>query len=212
MPPSAGLQSMPTKINACVAMPRSEMALYSPSGQRKYVNAEERRRFLQTASTRRRPTRALCMLLVYTGCRVSEALGLSASSIQSTSNIIAIRSLKKRGANVVREVPAPEFLIEELQAFWARRSDISSSHLPLLPWKRTWAWMQVKDVMREAGIVGLHASPKGLRHGFGIHAVQSGVPLNLVQKWLGHAQLSTTAIYANALGPEEYAIAERMWQ
>ena len=30
-----------------------------------------------------------------------------------------------------------------------------------------------------------------------------GIPLNLVQKWLGHAQLSTTAVYANAFGAEE---------
>ncbi len=65
--------------------------------------------------------------------------------------------------------------------------------------------------MAEAEITGLQASPKGLRHGFGVQAVQSGVPLNLVQKWLGHAQLSTTAIYANAVGPEEHAIAMRMW-
>ena len=65
--------------------------------------------------------------------------------------------------------------------------------------------------MARANIRGLQASPKGLRHGFGVHAVQSGVPLNLVQKWLGHAQLSTTAIYTNAVGPEEYAIAEKMW-
>ncbi|MEA3152395.1 MAG: integrase/recombinase XerD, partial [Gammaproteobacteria bacterium] len=28
-----------------------------------------------------------------------------------------------------------------------------------------------------------------LRHGFGVAAVTAGVPLNLVQKWLGHAQL-----------------------
>ncbi len=34
---------------------------------------------------------------------------------------------------------------------------------------------------------------------------------NMVQKWLGHAQLSTTAIYANAVGEEEQAIAARMW-
>ena len=27
--------------------------------------------------------------------------------------------------------------------------------------------------------------------------------LNLVQRWLGHAQLSTTASYANAIGAEE---------
>ena len=56
-------------------------------------------------------------------------------------------------------------------------------------------------------------SPKGLRHGVGVGvaAVQNGIPLNLVQRWLGHAQLSTTAIYADAVGPEEQAIASRMW-
>jgi integrase/recombinase XerD len=33
-----------------------------------------------------------------------------------------------------------------------------------------------------------------------------------VQKWLGrHAQLSTTAVYANAVGAEEKDIARRMW-
>jgi site-specific recombinase XerD len=48
-------------------------------------------------------------------------------------------------------------------------------------------------------------------HGFGVAAVQAGIPLNLVQRWLGHAQLSTTAIYAEAIGPEEQEIAARMW-
>ena len=66
--------------------------------------------------------------------------------------------------------------------------------------------------MQAAGIKsGPHATPKGFRHGFGVAAVQAGIPLNLVQRWLGHAQLSTTAIYADALGAEERSIAERMW-
>ena len=45
----------------------------------------------------------------------------------------------------------------------------------------------------------------------GVAAVSAGIPLNLVQKWLGHAQLTTTAIYANAVGAEEKTIAQRMW-
>ena len=52
--------------------------------------------------------------------------------------------------------------------------------------------------------------PKGLRHGFGVAAVSAGSPLNLVQKWLGHAQLTTTAIYADAVGEEEQSIAAQM--
>jgi integrase len=38
-------------------------------------------------------------------------------------------------------------------------------------------------------------------------AVTAGSPLNLVQKWLGHAQVSTTAVYADAVGAEEKDIA-----
>lgn len=66
-------------------------------------------------------------------------------------------------------------------------------------------------VMAEAGVSGPHAIPKGLRHGFGVAAVGAGVPLNMVQKWMGHAALTTTAIYANAVGAEEQAIAAKMW-
>lgn len=56
-----------------------------------------------------------------------------------------------------------------------------------------------------------HQSSKGLRHGFGVHATVQGVPLHMLQRWLGHAQLSTTAIYADAVGKEEQDIAARMW-
>jgi hypothetical protein len=41
--------------------------------------------------------------------------------------------------------------------------------------------------------------------------VSKGIALNMVQKWLGHAQLTTTAIYADAVGEEEQNIAARMW-
>lgn len=44
-----------------------------------------------------------------------------------------------------------------------------------------------------------------------VKAVTSEAPLNMTQKWLGHARLSTTAIYTNAIGPEQMQIAERMW-
>ena len=76
----------------------------------------------------------------------------------------------------------------------------------LWPWSRMTGWRAVHAVMRAAGLDGPQASPKGLRHGFGVSA---GIPLNLVQKWLGHAQLTTTtAIYADAVGAEEKDIAK----
>ncbi len=53
--------------------------------------------------------------------------------------------------------------------------------------------------------------PRDLRHGFGVNAFQSNVPPHLVQRWLGHASLRTTAIYGDVVGPDERAFAERMW-
>jgi hypothetical protein len=41
--------------------------------------------------------------------------------------------------------------------------------------------------------------------------LQAGVPLNLAQRWLGHARISTTAIYSKASGPDELEFAQRFW-
>ena len=81
----------------------------------------------------------------------------------------------------------------------------------LWPWSRMTGWRAVHAVMAAAGLDGPQASPKGLRHGFGVAAVFAGIPLKLVQKWLGHAQLTATVIYADATGAEENDIAQRMW-
>lgn len=186
-------------------------SLYTAAGQRKYINAVERARFIAAAKACPRPeVRALCLTLVYTGCRISEALALTASSIEAESEFIAIRSLKKRNhAIVVREVPVPGDLLNELCAepFAGRQPGAR-----LWTLSRSRAWQLIKAVMLQAGITeGPHMMPKGLRHGFGIHAIRSGVPINLVQRWLGHARIETTTIYLQAMGAEEREIAARMW-
>jgi len=74
------------------------------------------------------------------------------------------------------------------------------------------AYRKVKAVMKDAGISGIKATPKGLRHAFGIACNQKGIQLNMVQKWLGHADIRTTAIYSNAVGKEERNVAKRLWE
>ncbi len=187
------------------------VSLYSHAGLRKYLNAPERQRFIAAAKSYPRPEiGALCLTLAHTGCRISEALALTSASVDAESGFIAIRSLKKRkAAIVVREVPAPPELLAALSAKMP-----AHAHAGERLWRlsRSRAWQLIKDVMQIAGIgPGIHATPKGLRHGFGLHAVRSGVPLNLVQRWLGHARLETTAIYLQAMGIEEREFAARMW-
>lgn len=190
------------------------MQLYAPSGQRLYLNAEERQRFLAVAAAAPLPIRSFALTLGYTGCRISEALALTPASIQTGSKVIAIRSLKKRDRLHMREVPVPRSLMKTLASdhqLACLKQAAGFEFVPLWQFSRTTGWRQIKSLMQRAGIAGKHATPKGLRHGFGINAIQAGVPLNLVQKWMGHANISVTAIYANAMGPEEYALARRMW-
>jgi len=53
--------------------------------------------------------------------------------------------------------------------------------------------------------------PQGAAPCYGVQAISSGVPLNMLSKWMGHATLEVTAIYANALGEEQHSINARMW-
>lgn len=187
-------------------------SLYAASTARKYLTGDERARFIAAANACPRPeVKTLCLLLVYTGCRISEGLALTGAHVHAGVGYVAIRSLKKRGgAIVVREIPLPVHIAAEL----ARVHDLGNAPPSQRLWRfsRCRAWRLVKDVMMRAGIPkGPHATPKGLRHGFGVHAVRSGVPLNLVQRWLGHASMETTAIYLQAMGAEEREIAGRMW-
>jgi integrase len=191
------------------------MFLYDQNGQRKYLTPTERRDFIHASESALRHVRTFCGTLVHTGCRISEALALTADRVDIEDGVLVFESLKKRRRGVYRAIPVPPAFLDTLDLVHdlrtVRRGQDGGRSINLWPWSRPTAWRRVCAVMETAGIAGLHATPKGLRHGFGIKAVASNVPLNMVQKWLGHAQLATTAIYADAIGPEEKQIAERMW-
>ena len=192
----------------------SERQLYDAQGRRKYLTKNERERFLRAAENAARETRTLCLVLAYTGCRISEALNLTADRIDLDNGTIVFQSLKKRRSGVYRAVPVPSSVLDALDLVHdlkATQKRAQAHKVRLWRWERTTAWRRVQAVMADAGLKGPQATPKGLRHTFGVQAVNAGIPLNLVQRWLGHAQLSTTAIYADAVGAEEQAIAARMW-
>lgn len=183
------------------------------NGQRKYLTDSELKSFLHAAERADREVRTFCAVLLYTGCRISEALALTPERIDLTG-VIVFESLKKRKKGVFRAVPVPPELLDALDLVHGIREAQKGKgrSMPLWTWSRTTSWRRVKAVMEAAGIEDeVAASPKGLRHGFGVKAVGASIPLNLLKNWLGHAQLSTTAIYAEATGEEEKQIAARMW-
>jgi integrase len=192
-------------------IPQGPLSLYGHDGRRKYLTPSERLRFIAAAERHQRPEVAsLALTLAYTGCRISEALALQVQNIELDEAFVSIRSLKKRGLIVIREVPIPLDLLRRLAQTHQLRHRPAQARL--WSWSRGRAWWLIAELMRNAAIPpGAHATAKGLRHGFAIQALRSGVPINLVRRWLGHASLATTEIYLEAIGNEEREFAARMW-
>ena len=70
--------------------------LYDRLGNRKYLTANERRRFLEAAERMPDDVRTLCLMLAYTGARLSEVLALTPSRIDLPARLVIFESLKKR--------------------------------------------------------------------------------------------------------------------
>ena len=198
---------------------KTPQSLYDNHGNRLYLTGEERAAFLKAATKADHPTRLLCLVLHYSGCRVSEALALTPRRVDLSAQALRFQCLKKRGRQpVFRDVPVPPMPIDGLDMLFhiretQRRGKRSEIDAPLWSWSRVHAWRRVKSVMDKAEIPdGPAKNPKGLRHSYGVHGVQKKIPLNMLQKWFGHADMKTTAIYANALGEEESKLAATMWE
>ena len=181
---------------------------------RKYLTADERARFLATVGRHPKPaTQTLARTLALTGCRVSEALAIRACDVDLEAAEIRISTLKRRREHW-RAVPVPRELVHTLDLVHRVRAAQASTRArtrALWPVTRQGAHRQVVKLMSEAGIAGPQATPRGLRHSYGVAAVQAGVPLTTIASVLGHADVSTTAIYTTAIGAEARELVSRVW-
>lgn len=191
------------------------MSLYGRNGVRKYLTRVERKRFLRAAAKSEEDVRLFCLVLAATGCRLSEALALTPASFDLDDRIVTFETLKQRRQGKFRQIPLSPDLVNQLNrrfGIGARQLDPDLAEQRLWNWSRTTAWRRVKAVMAISNVHGMPAMPKGLRHTFGVGAFQANVPPHLVQRWLGHSSLRTTAIYGEVIGREERAFAARMWR
>lgn len=184
----------------------SAKGAYDHEGRRKYLSRAEGHKFVQHTTALPRSDALFCLTIYYTDCRISETLALRRQDVDSETKAILIRSLKKRGKLRTRRLPIPAFLVAGLLDIAPREE----SKL-LWPFSRTTGWRTIKGVMRQAEISGIHATTKGLRHGFGVRGAMGRMPSNVIQQWMGHADPSTTAIYLDVKDEEERALIEKTW-
>lgn len=198
-------------------IPTTDFQLFDSQGKRKYLDPEERKLFEETANKLDRVSMTFCNTLLHTGGRISEVLELSPERFDLVRKEVVLRSLKKRSKKpVYRAIPIPDRLLRELKLVHdleKLQKDPKEKKLPLWNWKRINGWKKVKKVMELMGFEhgDPKASPKGLRHGLGVHLAMVGVPESQIQKILGHSSPQMTAIYTNVLGQEKRDLISKIW-
>src|SRR6202040_1916185 len=96
-------------------------SLFGRSGGRKYLNAAERRRFVEAARRMPSAIRLFCLTLRWSGARISEVLALTPATIDIESGVVRIETLKRRKRGIVRQVPLPPKVLRELDRVFKLR-------------------------------------------------------------------------------------------
>ncbi len=200
-------------------MPISPQLVDPTTGERKYLNRAERQAFLEATKQQEAKKKYYCQLLYYTGCRLSEALEVSYDKINFEQGFVQIRTLKQKkhkgtsAGNRFNELP--DSYLNEIQGFYAtvrgRRPHAKASSESLWPISDRQARNYVTEVMAAAGITGKKASSRGLRHSMGVMLAIDKVPVNIIQKVLGHASIRNTMIYLDIIGDERRQMVSQTW-
>lgn len=152
-----------------------------------------------------------CMVVIYScGLRISEALSLEITDIDSAQMLLKVRHGK---GNKARTVPLPTKTLQIFRDMWRSHrhpsllfpayyqstKPVPNSHYGAQnrPFSGQCIYNHVLAAARKAGINKSKVTPHTLRHSYATHLLEEGVALPTIQEWLGHSNLETTRLYSH---------------
>ena len=140
--------------------------------------------------------RAVLSLCYGAGLRISEALHLQVSDIDSKRMMIRVRQAKGHKDRYVMLSPK---LLELLREYWKKDRPSTwlfpgrCKHQPL----DSTTLQHVCRLARHDSGITKPVTPHTLRHSFASHLLEAGANIRTIQLLLGHNSLQTTAVYTH---------------
>jgi site-specific recombinase XerD len=151
--------------------------------------------------------RGLIVVLCRAGLRVQEALALGERDLDAQRGSLLVRH-GKGGRR--REIGMDAWGWEQLSPWLAARVELPVGPLFCIidgptrgrPWSSAAVRSELRRLAAQAGVRRRFA-PHQLRHAHAIELAREGVPVNIIQRQLGHTNLGTTSIYLQGIDTEE---------
>jgi integrase/recombinase XerD len=166
--------------------------------QREVLSIEEVKELYAACETMR--DQAMLGLFYGCGMRRAEAMQLNISDIHFKSGLLYVRSGKGKKRRVI---PLTEQVITDLKNYYLYERSFYSNHnhigeqafiLHQQGGRMRDYWKRLKYLIKKAGLpkqISLHH----LRHSIATHLLESGLSIEQVRDFLGHAHLESTQIY-----------------
>jgi site-specific recombinase XerD len=151
--------------------------------------------------------RALITVLWRGGLRIQEALQLAERDLDPRRGSLLIR-VGKGGRR--REIGMDAWGFEQLRPWLQARLELPVGPLFCVidgptrghAWTAAGVRVEFRRLATQAGVRRRFA-PHQLRHAHALELAREGVPLNIIQRQLGHTNLGTTSIYLQGIDTEE---------
>jgi site-specific recombinase XerD len=154
-----------------------------------------------------RRLRGLMVVLWRAGLRISEALALAESDLEIVRGSLIVR--RGKGGRR-REVGMDDWAWEQLRPWFETRLSLPIGPLFCVISGPTrggrWSSSQARTTLRSTAVkagVRRRFAPHQLRHAHAVEMAREGVPINVIQRQLGHANLGVTSVYLQGIDSGE---------
>lgn len=167
---------------------------------RKYLTLEEQKELLKVSSSFPRHRIAI-LLMMHAGLRVTEVVNIKLVDIDFRNKLLKVKSLKKRGKIIYRNIPLSVVLFDELMQYISDKKMSSDDYLINSNGKQVTRhainkFLKVYENQSDL-LNGTNLYPHKLRHTFATMLRSNNAEIEDIKDALGHRNIETSLIYAH---------------